>query len=155
MCVDYFTNPPCPLLPKSKSATARTCFQNNQTLILAVNTSLPEKKLAADCPCFQSHAQNILLAMESPKGGVRVKCPVSPCRACKAVLVEHANDSHHCQPTIGQLSAEALRFELRVVCCQQRWFPFEVARCGTFVIPTGCLTNSTINQKLEPPQCRK
>mmetsp|Transcript_54642 Transcript_54642/g.122213 ORF Transcript_54642/g.122213 Transcript_54642/m.122213 type:complete len:298 (+) Transcript_54642:80-973(+) len=53
-------------------------------------------------------------AFECPEGGVGVERPVTPRLASQAVLKEHANDSHHSQPSICELGSKLFVLRLRV-----------------------------------------
>eukprot|EP00959_Pyramimonas_sp_CCMP1952_P100320 2098644-Pyramimonas_sp.AAC.1 len=51
------------------------------------------------------HAQ---LALEGAQRRVRVAGPVAPGTAGQAVLIEHADDRHHRQPSVGDLRVQLL-----------------------------------------------
>jgi len=46
------------------------------------------------------------LVLEGSQGRVRVETPVAPCGPRKSILVEHADDGHHGQAAICQLSVQ-------------------------------------------------
>merc|ERR1740123_2422259 len=48
----------------------------------------------------------LMLTKSLSQGRVRVQAPIAPCAAGETILVEHADDCHHCQPAIGELSLE-------------------------------------------------
>mmetsp|Transcript_50609 Transcript_50609/g.108389 ORF Transcript_50609/g.108389 Transcript_50609/m.108389 type:complete len:224 (-) Transcript_50609:335-1006(-) len=66
-------------------------FERVHIAILGVADGIPEAHRSL-------HAKLIL---EGPQGRVSVEGPVAPSRAREAILIEQADDGHHCQPTIG------------------------------------------------------
>merc|ERR1719436_2290407 len=97
---------------------------------------------------------NAKLALEGPQRRPRVQGPVTPGRARKTILEEHADDGHHCQAAIRDLSAELLRLLLRVR--RGEHLPAVVAWSATLVILEAAaeLAEAEVRNDLRPAQGR-
>merc|ERR1712086_1150951 len=101
-------------------------------------TPTPERKLI---PIFgksnripETHGcLNAQLILKSPQWRIGVACPVTPSRACQAILEEHADDRHHGKSAICNLRVQPASLGVRVVCGKQWRFPSHVSWCVVHV----------------------
>mmetsp|Transcript_4965 Transcript_4965/g.7680 ORF Transcript_4965/g.7680 Transcript_4965/m.7680 type:complete len:387 (+) Transcript_4965:66-1226(+) len=93
----------------------------------------------------------------SSERGVSVQGPVTPSTACESVLKEHANDCHHCKPSVCELCRELSLPFLRVIGCKQRRLPAIVTwRSASNIRVVACLVldKESITKDLQPAKER-
>jgi len=97
------------------------------------------------------------LALEGPQGRARVGGPVAPGAASEAILEEHADDGHHCEPAVGYFCAQLGLPRCRIVGCEQRRPPPHVSWLTYLALALavpGQLSKRAIGDDLAPPRRR-
>ena len=59
-------------------------------------------------------SKNSSIPLEGTQWGLSVVGPISPGRPSQAVLEKHADDGHHCQPSVSEFRIKLLFLDLRV-----------------------------------------
>merc|ERR1711956_94181 len=91
------------------------------------------------------------LILKSPQWRTGVGCPVTPSRACQAILEEHTDDRHHGKSAICYLSCELLVFLLWIRTREN--LPTKVTWSVRAVVHARDFAEGTISDNLCPAWC--
>merc|ERR1719419_1233937 len=95
------------------------------------------------------HSQFVL---KGPQRGVDIGGPVTPGAAGQPILIEHADDGHHGQATIGQFCIQPPCLYGWVASCEQGRLPTKVR--AHLVETTGDFTIEAVSYDLKDPTRR-